>query len=66
MIIKINSSFSFFFSFIKVNVLFYNKAEQLSFFFVSSTTMGDDSQAIAIGLGAGLGGFVGLVCFDFY
>jgi len=28
--------------------------------------MDDDSQALAIGLGAGLGGFAGLVCFDFY
>jgi len=28
--------------------------------------MSDDSQVILVGLGAGLGGFAGLVCFYFY
>jgi hypothetical protein len=28
--------------------------------------MDNDSQAVAIGLGAGLGGFAGFVCFIWY
>jgi hypothetical protein len=45
-------------------VLFLEKEiEQFIFFFFFRTTMDSDTQAIIVGLGAGLGGFAGLVCF---
>ncbi len=60
--IRKNIYMSFSFSFIKVNVSFYQITELLIFFSVFRTIMDEDKQAIVVGLGAGLGGFIGLVC----
>jgi hypothetical protein len=46
-----------------IDAYILQKKGQLQFLFVSRNTMDDDTKAIAVGLGAGLGGFVGLVCF---
>ena len=59
MIAAIWTSFSFFFS--QTHAIFPDV--QISFFlvFFLRLIMDDDKQALAIGLGAGLGGFAGLV-----